>query len=344
MRIRWITVLRTLVAVVAMAASAAPLTGQAPAPPASGTPSATWTPPLTPWGDPDLQGIYTNKYEQGTPMERPAEFEGRRVQDVAGEELTEVIARRKAAADARAPFLAGDPTGRIQGNAAFRDRDGMVNGSRAWMIVDPPNGQIPALTPEAERRAAVQAAASGGRRRSSFTNGPFDSHLDFSLYDRCITRGFPNSMLPAIYGDSYQIIQGPGVVAIRYEMVHETKVIPLDSRPHLGRDFGFDMGDSRGHWEGSTLVVETTNLAGRSAYRNSSPDTLRIVERFTPTAQGILEWTVTIDDPSTWTRPWTFSLPLTLNDEEPVIEYACHEGNYAVHNMLSASRADDAGK
>jgi hypothetical protein len=149
-------------------------------------------------------------------------------------------------------------------------------------------------------------------------------------------------MLPAIYGDSYQIVQGPGFVAIRYEMVHETKVIPLDDRPRLGRNLGSDMGDSRGHWEGDTLVVETTNLAGRSAYRNANPESLRIVERFTPTSPDVLEWTVTIDDPSTWTRPWTFSLPLTMNDQEPVMEYACHEGNYAMHNMLSGSRADES--
>jgi len=333
MRRLLVTCIGALAAVVVAGMFGAPASGQS----ANGAAPSTWTPPRTPWGDPDLQGTYTNKYEQGTPMERPAEFAGRRVHDITGDELADVIAARKAAADARAPFLAGDPTGRIQGNAAFRDRDEMVKGSRAWMIVDPPDGQIPPLTDEARRRAA----ASAGRRASSFTNGPFDSHLDFSLYDRCITRGFPSSMLPAIYGDSYQIVQGPGFVAIRYEMVHETKVIPLDDRPHLGRDLAFDMGDSRGRWEGDTLVVETTNLTGRSAYRNANPETLRIVERFTPTAPDILEWTVTIDDPSTWTRPWTFSLPLTMNDREPVMEYACHEGNYAMHNMLSGSRAEE---
>jgi hypothetical protein len=328
-------------AAAAVATLVVPVLGQSPSTPAPGPRAASWTPPRTPWGDPDIQGVYTNKYEQGTPMERPAALEGRSLEDISGDELTRIIAERKAAADARAPFLAGDPTGRIQGNAAFRDRDGIVNGSRAWMIIDPPDGQIPATTPEARRRAAERAAAGGGRRASSFTNGPFDSHRDFSLYDRCITRGFPGSMLPAIYGDSYEIVQGPGYVAIRYEMVHETHVIPLDSRPHLGTDLRFDMGDSRGHWEGNTLVVETTNLTERSAYRDANPDTLRIVERFTPTAPHVLEWTVTIDDPSTWIRPWTFSLPLTMNDQEPVMEYACHEGNYAMHNMLSASRADE---
>ena len=146
-------------------------------------------------------------------------------------------------------------------------------------------------------------------------------------------------MLPAIYGDSYQIVQGPGYVAIRYEMIHETRVIPLDSRPHVGTSIGLDMGDARGHWEGNTLVVETTNFRARSVYRNADPRKLRLVERFTRTAPDKLDWSVTVDDATTWTRPWTFAIPLTMNDSEPVFEYACHEGNCGVTNMLSGSRA-----
>jgi hypothetical protein len=318
---------------------AVPIAGQSPVPPKLAV-KAGWKAPRTPWGDPDLQGNFTNKYEQGTPMERPAQFEGRRVQDINGEELTEVLKKRQADSDARAPFLAGDPTGRIRGNAAFGDRDNITQGHRAWMIVEPGDGKIPPTTAEAQKRAADRAAARPGRA-SSFSNGPFNSILDFSLYDRCITRGFPGSMLPAIYGDSYQIIQGPGYVGIRYEMIHETRVIPLDNHPHVGKSIGLDMGDARGHWDGETLVVETTNFRDRSAYRNANAGTLRLVERFTRTAPNTVEWAVTVDDPSTWVRPWTFALPLTINDAEPVLEYACHEGNYAVHNMLSATRAED---
>jgi hypothetical protein len=148
-------------------------------------------------------------------------------------------------------------------------------------------------------------------------------------------------MLPAIYGDSYQIVQAPGYVAIRYEMIHETRIIPLDGTPHVGPAIRTHMGDARGHWEGNTLVVETTNLPD-PAYRNANAKTLRITERFTRLSPEKVDWVVTIDDPATWTRPWTFAVPLTANPAEPVFEYACHEGNYAVKNILSGARAEEA--
>ena len=127
-------------------------------------------------------------------------------------------------------------------------------------------------------------------------------------------------------------------------MVHETRIIPLDGRPQVGSTIRQYMGEPRGRWDGTSLVIETTNFKERSTYRNASAATLRVIERFTPTAAGRIEWTVTIDDPSTWTRPWTFSMPLTRNDAEPVLEFACHEGNYAVRHILSATRAADAEK
>src|SRR5262249_31100154 len=166
------------------------------------------------------------------------------------------------------------------------------------------------------------------------SNGPFNNFTDFSLYDRCITRGFPGSMLPAIYGDSYQIVQGQGWIGIRYEMIHETRIIPLDGKAHPGTNVHLEMGDARGHWEGDPLVVETTTFKARSAYRNADPATLKLTERFTRLSPTRLDWRVSVDDPHTWTRPWTFAVPLTVNNEEPVYEYACHEGNYAVRNML----------
>lgn len=286
--------------------------------------------PRTPWGDPDLQGTYTNKYEQSTPLERPKGFEGRRVEDIKGEELTRVLQERQRISDERAPFLAGDPTGEIRGNQAFSDRGEITKGSRAWMIVDPPDGQIPALTAEAQKAAADRARARGGRRASSFTNGPFDTFEDFSLYDRCITRGYPGSMLPAIYGNSYQIVQAPGIVAIRYEMIHETRVIPIDGPGHAGKALRLDMGDARGRWEGDTLVVETTNLHERSAYRNGNTESMRLVERFTRTGPNTVEWRVTVDDAKTWTRQWSFALPprqlarvgqLSRKQEQPAVEH-----------------------
>jgi hypothetical protein len=296
-----------------------------------------FAPAKTSWGDPDLQGNYTNKYEQGTPFERPAEFEGRRIEDIQAKELADIVARRQKLAIDRAPFLSGDPTGTIAGPMEFRDIYEVSKASRPWFVVDPPDGKIPPMTPEAQARIAKRRPTG-----SSFSNGVYSSYEDLSLYDRCITRGYPNSMMPAIYGDSYQIIQSPGFVAIRIEMIHETRIIPLDTRPRLGNAHRLDMGDPRGHWEGDTLVVETTNFRDRSIYRNANPDTLRLVERFTRTAPDRLEWSVTVDDPATWTHPWTFSIPLTINDEEPVHEYACHEGNYAMTNILSGSRAAEA--
>ena len=332
--------------VVAAAWAAAPLSGRsaqpAPQPRAQGHESAprkAWTPRRTPWGDPDISGNYTNKYEQGTPFERPQEFEGRKIDDVSAKELTDLLQRRQQNSIERAPFNGGDPEGRIGGPAEFRDNNEITKGGRPWFVVDPPDGKIPPMTPDAQRRVAARP-----RSGSSFTNGPFNGPEDLSLYDRCVTRGYPGSMLPAIYGDSYQIIQGQGWIGIRYEMIHETRIIPLETRTHVGKAIRMHMGDARGHWEGNTLVVETTNFEPRSVYRNGNPQTLRIVERFTPTGPGRLDWAVTVDDPSTWTRPWTFAMPLTINDTEPVFEYACHEGNYAVKNMLSGSRAVEAAR
>jgi hypothetical protein len=206
----------------------------------------------------------------------------------------------------------------------------------AWLVVDPPDGKIPALTPDGRARQAARAEA---RKRSG--RGPADSYTDRSLYDRCISRGVPGSMMPAIYGNSYDIVQSPGFVVIRYEMVHEARVIPLDGSPHLPTGMRSYMGDARGHWEGDTLVVETTNIRDEIAYRGSNAATLKLVERFTRVAPDKVRWAVTIDDPSTWTRPWTFAMPLTQDNNEQLVPYECHEGNYAMTNILSAARAEE---
>jgi hypothetical protein len=305
---------------------------------AGGAGTANWTAPRTPWGDPDLQGNYTNKYETSTPFERPKEFEGRRMEDITAAELAAAVARRQEDTLARAKYFGGDPAGLIGNSAEFRDIYEIGKGSRPWFVIDPQDGKIPPILPEA--RARIAAAP----RTGSFGSGPFNSHEDFSLWDRCITRGMPGSMLPGQYGNSYQIVQGPGLVAIRYEMVHDTRVIPLDTRPRVGSQIRSDMGMARGHWDGNTLVVETTNFKTRSAYRSANAETLKIVERFTRTAPDRIEWTVTVDDPTTWSRPWTFAIPLTMNDQEAVLEYACHEGNQAITNILTAARrAESSG-
>jgi hypothetical protein len=288
----------------------------------------------TPWGDPDLQGYYTNKYEYGTPFERPAAFEGRRLEDVSPQEVAELAAARQQEALDRAPFFGGDPEGRIGNSAEFRDIYEVAKGSRAWLVIDPPDGRIPPVLPAAQPRLLAASEL-----RGSFGPGPFDGPEDFTLWERCITRGLPGSMLPGGYGNSYQIVQAPGVVAIRYEMIHETRVIPLGGGAHLPASLRFDMGDARGRWEGDTLVVETTNFRERSAFRGADAKTLRLVERFERTSPDTVEWSVTVDDPSTWARPWTFSMPLTRNEDEAVELYECHEGNHAIFNVLSAARA-----
>jgi hypothetical protein len=299
--------------------------------------------PRTPWGDPDLQGAYTNSNESLIPMERPDALAGRALADISAGELARLNDRLNEArieADRRRWELRSPLHW-------FENHD--PKNSRAWLVVDPPDGKIPPQTDAARARAAARAQARRGR-------GEADSYEDRSLYDRCISRGLPGSMMPAIYGNSYEIVQGPGFVAIQYEMVNETRVIPLDpfgklrvdgersrtidGRAHVGRAIRSYMGDARGHFEGDTLVVETTNFSDKIPYRGSSQD-LRLVERFTWVSPSTVEWSVTFDDPATWVRPWTFAMNLTRTNERP-FEYACHEGNYAMRNILSIARQEEA--
>ena len=206
-------------------------------------------------------------------------------------------------------------------------------------MVDPPDGKIPPLTAEADSRATP-------RDRGSFGQGPFDGPEDFSLFDRCITRGVVGSILPVIYGNGHYIVQTPGYVAISYEMVHDTRIIPLDGRPHPGPGLRLYLGDARGRWDGDTLVVETTNFTDRTSIsengnglRHSSA--LRLIERITRVDRDVLEYRVTIDDPKTYTRPWTMALSLTSPRGYELLPYECHEGNHGLRNILSAERTED---
>ena len=295
-----------------------------------------WTPTRTPWGDPDLQGSYNNTDESGTPFERPAEFEGKRLDDVTPAELAKATDQRNERKRQVAPGLGGAETG---AGPIHWFEDYNSKNSRAWLVTDPADGKVPPQTDEARQRA--NAAAIKRRGGNGFNVGPFDGPEDFTLYDRCITRGVPGSMMPAIYGNSYQIVQGPGYVAIRYEMVHESRVIPLGTRPHVGAGIEMYMGDARGHWDGDTLVVETTNFAEPASYRGASRH-LKLTERFKPVGPKTVEWSATLDDPHTWARPWTFAMNLTRDEAQPVFEYACHEGNYAMSAILSAERTEEA--
>ncbi|HVQ12498.1 MAG TPA: hypothetical protein VMS40_02865, partial [Vicinamibacterales bacterium] len=258
--------------------------------------------------------------------------EGKKLEDVDESEFTEIVKARNEASVSRAPGIGGAETG--AGPVHWYEHYDAKN-SRPWLITDPADGRIPPTTREAEQRAAARAAARVGR-------GPADSYEDRSLYDQCITRGLPGSMMPANYGNSYRIVQSPGYVAISYEMVHETRLIPLDGRSQVGSTIRQYMGEPRGRWEGNTLIVETSRFKDDPVYRGSNPATLTLIERFTLTAPDKIEWSVTVDDPSSWARAWTFAMPLTRNDDEAIFEYACHEGNLAMPHLLSAARKAEA--
>ncbi len=294
-----------------------------------------YVPPKTPWGDPDIQGGYSNKDENGVPFERPGNLAGKQLGEFDDSELAELAETRDANRLEQARGIGGRETG--AGPIHWYEHYGAKN-SRAWLVSDPPDGVIPAQTPEAQKRLAGRGGRGGGRGGAG-EGGRADSYTDRSFYDRCITRGLPGSMMPAIYGNAYDITQAPGLVAIRYEMIHETRIIRLDNSPRSGQRS--HMGDARGRWDGDTLVVETINFDPRTVYRNGSPN-LKLVERFRPVGPGSLEWSVTVEDPATWVRPWTFAMRLTDDPEQALFEYACHEGNYAMRNILSAARAGDA--
>jgi len=291
--------------------------------------AAPWTPPRTTWGDPDLQGTYDNNNEYATPLERPAEFEGKRASDLTPAEISEI--RRLATQR----MLAALPGGSVRGpDDWWLQNLDLTKRSRPWSVVDPPEGKIPPLTPAGAQRAS-------GRVRSSFVGGPFDGPEDLNFLERCITKGVPGTMIPSMYSNNYQIVQAPGFVAIRYELLHEMRVIPLDGRPHIGAKIRQHLGDSRGHFEGTTLVVETTNLKQASAYRNADASTLKVVERFRLKSPDILEWSATLEDPNTWTRPWTLAMDLA-RDRGGLLFYECHEYNYGLQNILRGARAEDA--
>jgi len=290
-----------------------------------------YVPPRTAWGDPQIAGAYTNSDESGIPFERPAEFAGRSLQDISPQELAAIAKKRQEQTVERAPTLSAFPgaTSPLHWFEFYQAAN-----SRAWLVSDPPDGHIPVLTPEATARAAARAQARAA-------HGPADSYEDRSLWDRCITRGLPGSMLPTLYGNSYEIHQGPGYVAIRYEMVNETRIVPLGNRPHVSDKIREYLGDARGHWDGDTLVVETTNFTDKTSYRDSSRY-LKMTERFRPIGPNTLEWSVTFDDPHTWVRPWTFGMDLTkVPDGQGPFEYACNEGNYGLRDILLGARADD---
>jgi hypothetical protein len=305
-------------------------------------PDANWKVPKTPWGHPDLQGTWTSDDLQGVPVERPKEYGTRRF--LTEQELAErdgrVTRLLDSAATGKRPtegFWAsqrGVDAAAVPPNwVEFARRASALTS----LVSDPPDGRIPALTPAAEARRAAQP---------NYNNMRPQSYKDMTMYDRCISRGVTAGFFPSIYGNGSQFVQTPDTVAIRYEMVHETRLIPLDNRPRNTAKMRSYMGEPRGHWEGDTLVVETTNFIGGKLAVSGVPysEDLKLLERFRRTGPDTLEYSVTVADPQTYTAPWTATFPLTSEPGYQIFEYACHEGNYAMRNRLSAARAEEANE
>jgi hypothetical protein len=330
---------RSLAFAALVALTVAPLAGQ--------SAKKTYKTPRTAWGDPDLQGVWPSTDMVGTPLQRAASFGERNL-------LTDDEFKARQAAAARqndednAEF-------NIEAVTPEQEARGTVGGPvsppphwlergkpsyQASLIVDPPDGRMPPQTAEATQRMLALRDARVGR-------GPADSYEDRSLYDQCITRGVLGSILPVIYNNGNHIIQAPGVVVLRNEMIHETRFFFLDGRPHVSSKIRSYMGDSRARWDGDTLIVETTNMFDRNGVGGNGggqafSDALKITERFTRVDADIITYRATVDDPKTYTRPFTLEFPWRRDSNYGMFEYACHEGNHSLFNILSGARADDA--
>jgi hypothetical protein len=274
----------------------------------------------TPWGHPDLQGIWTSDSVMGVPFERPKK------------ELTQ---QEKDFVQKRAILeKEQDPGG---SNVVWNERALAKKIERPpSLVVDPADGVVP-VTQE------VRDMATDINREAKRYGIGISSWNDMDLWDRCITKGFPTVMMPLGYSNMYQIFQTPTYVAIFYEVIHDVRIIPLDGRPHVGSDLRQWWGDSRGRWEGDTLVVEVTNFTDKTfgtqqalgGFRGGSKD-MKITERWRVNADDVLEYKATITDPRSYTRPWTMAVPL-VRDTNTLFEYACHEGNYGMENLLRAA-------
>jgi hypothetical protein len=289
--------------------------------------STGWVVPRTPDGQPDLQGVWD--YRTATPLERPAEFAGKEF--LTEREIADYERRAAAREDGRPP---DDPRSDPSVHPPWWLDYGrsVVGTRRSSLIVDPPDGRIPAITADAQKRTSERRAAAKGR-------GPADAPEDRSLWERCITRGLPEGMLPAGYNNNVQFVQTPGYVVVLSEMIHDARIVPLDGRPHAPAAIRSWLGDSRGHWEGNTLVIETTNFSAKTNFRGAG-EQLRLIERFTRIDRDTIEYRFTVEDPGTWTRPWTVTFPLVRSDGR-IYEYACHEANYGLQNILKNARATE---
>jgi hypothetical protein len=338
MTYRYSTLARAALVVTALAALAPIGAAAQVAPGAKAKPAARpWTPPKTPWGEPDLQGVYSNKTI--TPFERPAEFAGKA--ELSGEETAELERRVVDRSADRRDNKGTDADVSRAYNEFWWDRGTKVTTNRSSLLIDPPDGRVPPLTAEAQRRAEEEWKQPIYRGGGANGRGA-DWTTDRSLFERCITRGLPGAMSPSAYNNNYRVLQSPGYVAIQIEMLGGARIIPTDGSSHVHASLRQYMGDSRGHWEGNTLVVETTNFTNRTLYRGAA-ENLTLVERFTKVDPNTLEYRFTVADPTTFVRPWTVSVPYLRTDEQ-LFEYACHEGNYGMEGILSGARVEEAKK
>jgi hypothetical protein len=323
-----------LLLVLAIPLAAQTKTAPAPKSAATAPAAAHWTPPKTPWGDPDIQGQWPAV--ANIPMQRPASFGTRAF--LTDEELKqrEQQAQRQQDSDSEVFAKQGSGDSAVTINPPSYWQERQKPNRQASLVVDPPDGRIPPMTPEGQK--FVQSLRGGLGPGQHFPD-KVDSWEDFDIYSRCITRGLVSSILPTIYNFGNQIVQGPGYVVIRNEMIHEARVISLDSRPHVGSGIRTYMGDSRGHWEGNTLVVETSNFNDQTgAAGGFFSDAAKLTERYTRTAADELSLDITINDPKTWTKPWTIHMPYKSDPSYTIYEYACHEGNYMMLDSLEAAR------
>jgi hypothetical protein len=321
---RFLVPISALAVTAAVLLAPAPVAGQANAKVAA----KTWTAPHTADGHPDLQGLWTNATI--TPFERPKDLAGKEFFTEAEADAYERRVADNSNRDRRGQTAEADVAGAY--NDFWFDRGSkIVPTRRTSLVVDPPDGKVPPLTPDAQKAAAARAEIS---RR------PPEGPEDMGLPERCLlwpTAGPP--MLPSGYNNNYQILQVPGYVVILIEMIHDVRIIPLDGRPHLPQNIRQWLGDSRGHWDGNTLVVDTTNFTDNTHFRGADRN-LHLIERFTRVDPNTILYEFTVDDHTAFTKPWKAQAPLTKTPG-PIYEYACHEGNYSMLNVLKGARAQE---
>lgn len=320
---RTLVAVSTLVAIVSLSAGPGAL--------AQTTTAGAWTPPRTAWGVSDLQGIWD--FQSQTPLERPDALSDRTF--FSEEEAAEVErqALERNSVDRRDGGAARD-LARAYGEIWYIRNP--VRNNRTSLVVDPPDGRIPPLTPEAERRQAARAEL----RRSDPPDSP-SSWTGLRTYARCLSRAMPR--LPQGYNSGTLILQTPGWVVLRYEQL-DTRFIPIDGRPHVHNNIRQWNGDSRGYWDGDTLVVDTKNFTAKQVFRGFPKGNLHLTERFTRVNADTVDYEATLTDPTTWTRPWTYLLPWQKDDEYVIYEYACHERNYSMTNILRGARMQEAAQ